>query len=211
MTQKAWYSQLFENSSGGGVLLALPYERLSDWKGEGDDYDDLIEEVDQFLLHPLGTGSGLFVTDEDGVHEAHWMRFEQDPGVTLVIWSEWVDPARPTVPDDWTAVARAWSRGEDPRQAWLEEQLARDGLDWERLDPPQEIRSGVLFLLHAEQRPLKARFAKPRAVASDGQCVPVGLAPGRYQIETLVLNELPEGGHFCLVCRWTPADEGSDD
>src|SRR5262245_3599404 len=40
MSNQTWYSQLFENSFDGGVLLALPYDALGHWDGTGDDYED---------------------------------------------------------------------------------------------------------------------------------------------------------------------------
>jgi len=201
MTAKPWYSQLFENGLNGGVLLAIAYESLASW-GDEDDYDEMIDEVDQFLLRELGPSHGLFVGDDDGVHEAHWLRLPGQQGATLVVWSAWHDPARPSLPENAKEVAKAWERGQDPRQAWLEQQLQRTDLVWTRQEPAQHLASGVLLLMHAEGSPLKARFAKPRAIAKCGQCVPLGLPPGDYAIETTEICELPDGENFCLLARW---------
>jgi hypothetical protein len=132
------------------------------------------------------------------------MRFDDRPGVLLVVWGAWEDPRRPTLPEDLKAVARAWARRDDPRQRWLEQHLRQTGLGWQRHEQVQSLASGVLLLMHAEGLPLKARFAKPQAVAKCGQVVPVGVAPGDYRVQTAVINELPEGAHYCLVCRWVP-------
>jgi hypothetical protein len=128
MARGAWYSQLFENASGGGVLLALPYEGLADWDGTGEEYDEVIVEEESFLLRPIGKTFGLFIGDVEGIHEAHWMRRAGQPGLLLVVWSQWHDPQRPTLPEDWNAVARAWRQHKDPRQAWLEQRLQRSDL-----------------------------------------------------------------------------------
>src|SRR5262245_9619445 len=66
MSNRTWYSQLFANSFDGGVLLALPHDALGHWDGTGDDYDDVIEQEDQFLFRPLGPSLGLFIGDMDG-------------------------------------------------------------------------------------------------------------------------------------------------
>lgn len=66
-------------------------------------------------------------------------------------------------------------------------------LPWQPHEQRQSVSSGVLLLLHAEGLPRKARFAKPRAVAKCGQAVPVGVAPGEYRLETLTIDEQPEG------------------
>ena len=201
----AWFSQLFDNTGGGGVLAALPFEALGDWSGDGDEYDE-VTEGELFLLRPVGPTHGLFVGDMngDGIMEAHWMRLDDEPGMTLVVWSAWPDPARPTYPEDLRKVARAWSRREDPRQPWLEATLRRSDLAWKPLAGVMAVAGGVLLLLHAEGPALKKRFAKPRAVAGDTHTVPAGVAPGAYLIETLEICELPEGDHFCVACRWVP-------
>jgi hypothetical protein len=199
-----WYSPLFENESGGGLLLALPYESLGDWRG-GEDYEELIDEIEQFLCHPLGSGTGVFLTDDEGIHEAHWMRLEGRPGVLLVVWVAWDDPARPTFPPDWKQVARAWQQGEDPRQRWIEARLSQGDPDWERHEATVTLRDGVLLLMHGEESAGKARLARPRAIARCGQAVPVGLAPGNYHVETAVIDDLPQEAHYCLLCRWVPA------
>ena len=199
----AWFSQLFENTGGGGVLMALPFEALADWSGDGDDYDQ-VTEGELFLLRPIGPTHGLFVGDMegDGILEAHWMRFNDEPGVTLVVWSAWPDPSRPTYPEDMRKVAKAWNGRNDPRQPWLETRLRRADLDWKPLAPAVDVAGGVLLLLHAEGPAIKKRFANPRAVAKDTHVVPVGVAPGTYRIETLKICEHPEGDHFCVACRW---------
>jgi len=206
MSDVAWYSQLFENESGGGVLLALPYEAIGSWAGGGEKYDSVVDEIDQFLCRPLGRSVGLFVTDETGVNEAHWMRFKDRPGVMLVVWVEWADPSRSSLPEDMKRVADVWASGEDPRQPWLENRLRSDDIDWDLEEPIMSLASGVLLFGHAERRPLKARFAKPNAVATSDHLVPVGVTPGKYVMETTFINELPDGAHCCLVCRWTPVD-----
>ncbi|CAN5125491.1 hypothetical protein BH10PLA2_BH10PLA2_15200 [soil metagenome] len=207
MPHVAWFSQLFENTSGGGVLLALPFECLADWDGTGDDYETVTQDIDQFLLHPLRHNFGLFINEDDGIHEAHWFRLPGREELYLAVWSAWPDPSRPTQPNDMKLLAKNWEQRKDPRQSWLPDQLSRTDHPWERLEPPLHVDSGVLLLLHGEGLPVKARFAKPRAIAQHGQVVPVGLAPGRYQIETVVLNELPDGEHLCLVCRWVAIGE----
>jgi hypothetical protein len=206
MPRRAWYSQLFDNDGGGGVFLALPYDGFADWRA-GDDYEEAIEVPDECHFRPVGPTHGLIVgdLDGDGVHEVHWMRFEGQPGVTLVVWSSWDDPARPTIPEDMKKVGRAWERREDPRQAWLEERLARDGLGWQRLAQAQAVASGVLLLMHAEWPASKTRLARPGAIAKCGQAVPVGVAPGAYWVETVIVNEMPEGEHLCALYRWVPA------
>jgi hypothetical protein len=208
MASGAWYSQLFENTYEGGVLLALPYEALPDWDGTGDVYEEVVEEIDQFLWRPVGPTAGLFVTDEDGVQEAHWMRFDDRPELDLVAWSAWKDPGRPTLPEDTNKVARAWERRKDPRQGWLERRLRQNDLAWQGHDWTLSLASGILLLLHAEGRTARARLAKPHALARCGEVVPAGVAPGDYRVETLVINELPEGAQFCLVCRWVPVTRG---
>ncbi len=85
MASTNWYSQLFENESGGGVLLALPYEGLADWVGAGDDYEDVTADADTSLVRPIGKTFGLFVGDAEGIHEAHWVRTPDQTGVTLVV------------------------------------------------------------------------------------------------------------------------------
>lgn len=216
MSDRAWFSQLFDIDSGGGYLAALPYEAMAHWKAGGD-YDELTEETEQFLLRPLGPTAGLFVGDFDGegFHEAHWMRQRDEPGVTLVVWSAWDDPNRKTLPEDWKKVASAWRAHADPRQVWLEGRLQKSGLRWQRLGV-QTLASGVLLLMHAEWPALKTRLARPRSIArSDtggatprGDAVPVGVRPGDYVIETLEIDELPEGRNLCAVCRWLPAGHG---
>jgi hypothetical protein len=201
----AWYGPLFYLGSGGGLLLALRYDDLGDWNVTEDDYDDLAEEVEgNFLLRPAGRGHALVLGEDDGLNEAHWMRLAGQVGVTLVAWSEWADPMSSGLPQDLKQLARRWDRGEDPRQPWLVEQMSRGDLAWERLGPPQDLDSGVLCLSYAEGRPSRSRLARPRAVADAGQIIPVGVAPGRYQIETAVVDELPEGEHYVLLARWVP-------
>jgi hypothetical protein len=202
MATKCWYSPLFENESGGGAMLALPYELLGDWKAE-DDYDEVIDDLDQFCVQPIGNGAGVFVSDDDGIHEAHWMR-PSDGLLYLVVWSAWDDPDRPSLPENAKEVARRWARHEDPRQTWLEGKLAEGRLEWEVQETTQTLSSGVLFLLYGEDAASKARLARPRALAGTGQTIPVGLAPGKYQIETATVCELPDGDQFCLLCRWRP-------
>jgi hypothetical protein len=199
MAANVWFSQLFENSYDGGVLVALPYEALADWPGAGDDYDEVVDEVGQFLCRPVGKSVGLFVSEDEGVHEAHWMRFDDESGVILVVWIAWDDPSRPTLPEDMKQVALAWQRGDDPRQTWIAERLRRDDLIWQQQELVQSIPGGVLLLLHAEDCPMKARFAKPRSVAKCGELVSFGISPGDYRL----ICELPNGAHMCLVCRWT--------
>lgn len=205
MSGGAWYSQLFENSFGGGVLLALPYEGLASWDGTGDDYQEVIAEEETFLLRPVGRTLGLFVGDDEGVQEAHWMRLAGQPGIILVVWSQWHDPHRATLPEKWKEVARAWNRGRDPRQPWLEQQIPQANLRWTRQEPQMAIAGGVLLLMHGEGQAWKARLARPRSVARCGQFVPVGIAPGSYQVETTMIDELPEGRHLCFAARWIPA------
>ena len=208
MTAGAWFGQLFYLSAGGGMLLAISYDDLGDWNVAEDDYEDLASEVEEnFLLRPVGRGHGLVLGEDDGLNEAHWMRLAGQPGVTLVAWSAWADAARRTLPDDLKQLAKTWDRGDDPRQRWLVEKLSGSDLKWERLEPSQSLASGVLILSLAEGRPAKARLAKPRTVADVKQVIPVGLTPGRYHIETTVINELPEGEHLVLLARWVPAAE----
>lgn len=208
MLADTWYSPLFYLSSGGGMLLALPYECLGDWNVSEDDYEELADEVEgNFLLRPAGKGQGLLVNEDEGLNEAHWMRLPGQTGVTLVAWSEWADPSRPNLPEDLKLLARTWERGNDPRQRWLVERLSRGDSNWERLAQPQDLASGVLVLSCAEGRPAKSRLAKPRTVADASQLIPVGLSPGQYQIETTVIDELPEGEHLVLLARWVPVEQ----
>jgi hypothetical protein len=206
MSKRAWYSQLFDNDGGGGVLFALPYDGFADWRA-GDDYEEVIDVPEECHFRPVGSTLGLILGDLDGegVGEAHWMRLEGQSGVTLVLWSSWDDPARPTIPEDMKKVHRAWQRHADPRQPWLEERLGRDGLDWQRLDQTQDVPSGVLLLMHAEWPASKTKLARPNGVAKCGQAVPVGLAPGPYWVETVIVNEQPEGTQACALYRWSPA------
>lgn len=204
MHSPVWYSQLFENTYNGGMLLVLPYEAVADWDGSGDDYEEVIAEEDQFLFRPLGATCGLFVGDMDGegIHEAHWLRLEDHSGPVLVVWSSWDDPNRKYSPEDLKQVGWAWEKRQDPRQSWLEQRLRQQDLVWQRHEPVMLVASGVLLLLHAEGITHKARLARPRTVACCGQIVPVGMTPGEYQIETVIIDELPDGAHLCAVCRW---------
>jgi hypothetical protein len=209
MSQSVWYSPLFDNTSDGGVLAVMPYEAIGDWKGADDEdetYEEITDEIDQVLIHPLRQNVGLFLSDDDGFHEAYWMRIPNRPGITLAVWIEWNDPHRPSMPEDTKQVAQAWQKREDPRQAWLEKRLSQDDIKWERHDSLQSVESGVLLFFHAEENPLKLRVAKPRGVAKCGQYVPVGIPPGKYRIETTFINELPDGTNCCLVARWLPVD-----
>jgi hypothetical protein len=201
-----WFSPLFENTHNGGVLLTIPYDALADWDGTGEDYEEVIEEEFQFQFRPIGPTLGLFIGDFDGegIHEAHWMRFVGDAGVMLVVWSSWDDAARRSLPEDKKRVGRAWREALDPRQAWLAERLRRTDLVWEQYPNMQAIPSGILLLMHAEGVARKARLASPRHVAKCGQAVPIGLLPGEYRVETLVIDELPDGANLCAVCRWIP-------
>ena len=205
MSGVARFSQLFLNESGGGVLLALPYEGLPDWDGTGDDYAEVIAEEEPFLVRPVGPTFGLFVGDAEGIHEAHWMWLSGQPGVILVVWSAWHDPRRTTLPENLEEVARAWEKGMDPRQAWLEEHIEDGGLTWTRHDELVPIASGVLVLLHGEEQAAMARLAKLRSIAKNGELVPADVAPGEYHVETAVIDELPDGRNLCFLARWAPA------
>jgi hypothetical protein len=115
------FSPLLLNG-GGEVLLPLPYEALGYWK-PSKHYEALLDCcLDLVQMEPLGASTGVVVNDMDGdgILEAHWLRLRDQPGVILVVWSEWADPARKYCPEDLTKVARAWLAGEDPRQAWLQ-------------------------------------------------------------------------------------------
>ena len=84
--------------------------------------------------------------------------------------------------------------------------MRRGDLGWRQLDPVQTVASGVLLLLHAEGRALRARLANPNGIAKCGQAVPVGVTPGDYRVETVLIDELPNGTTCCVLCRWVPAD-----
>jgi hypothetical protein len=211
-SHSVWYSQLFD-CDGAGVMLALPAEAIGDWSGsDGDVYDDVIDRCVLFHMQRIGPTNGLFVGDFDGegVHESHWMRWGEPPSLYLVAWSSWTDPKRKLLPEDKSRVARAWRRGQDPRQAWLNTLLIRGDLPWRRSKQLQTIDSGVLMLLHAESPALAATLAQPHAVAQCGQVVPAGLLPGRYYLDTFEYNDLPEGDHLCAVCRWVPSAAGRE-
>jgi hypothetical protein len=72
------------------------------------------------------------------------------------------------------------------------------------------LASGVLLLVHGEGSALQARLAKPRSIAHSGQVVPAGIAPGNYQVETAIVNELPHGRHLCVLAKWVPVASPAD-
>lgn len=195
------------STGGGGVLVALPYEAIGEWK-PGEAYEELLDRcVEPFAqLEPFGSATGVVVNDMDGngLMEAHWMRLHEAPEPILVAWSEWADPARQYYPENLTKIARAWREGNDPRQPWLKQQVQAGKHVWQRLEGTQTISSGVLVLAHPEWPTSGARFAHPQRVARCGQLIPWGLTPGEYEVEILVINELTTGDHFCLLCRWLP-------
>jgi hypothetical protein len=210
MSNRVWYSQLFD-CDGAGVMLALPYEALGAWAGADDqDYDEVLDQCVVVHFQPFGSTFGVFVGDFDGegVHESHWMRHGDPSCLHLVVWSSWSDPNRKYLPEDKKKIALTWKRRVDPCQHWLSERLRQPGLAWRRHDQVQTLPSGVLLLLHNQSPARKARFARPHAIATCGQVVPVGLAPGPYFVETLEIDELPERDHLCALCRWIPADGG---
>jgi hypothetical protein len=199
-----WFSPLLYIDHGGGAMLMLPYESCANWRGSGDDYEDMIDSCDGFMSVVIKPEVGLLITSDEGINEAHWMRVAGDAGLTAVVWIEWNDPARPSMPEDVKAVAQRWEKRLDPRQAWLESKLSDGTVAWERHGGALKTDSGVLMLMHAEGRAAKAKLAKPRAVAGCGQFLPAAVAPGSYFIETATVNELPDGANLCLLARLVP-------
>jgi hypothetical protein len=200
------FSPLFVND-GGGVLLALPYEAIGGWNA-GRDYDPLLDRCEDLVqVESIGDLTGVVVNDLDGagILEAHWTRVAGQPGILLVVWGEWADPARKHGPENMKQVARAWQEGRDPRQPWLERLLRDDARSWQTLERTQSVPGGVLLLAHPEWPTSGARLAHPQRFAKCGQAVPVGLAPGEYRLETLFINEGCEGDHLCVLVRWVPA------
>jgi hypothetical protein len=205
----AWFGQLYLNESGGGFLYALPLEAAQDWKAGEDEYEQLCEADSTFQLRDVRASRGLFVGDDEGIHEAHFFRAPGHPELMLAVWAEWVDPKQATLPLDEKQLAKSWAIGHDPRQAWLTVQATNASHSWERLGWVA-IPSGVVLLGHAEYAPVKSKLGNPTRIAKGPQMVLAGLAPGEYAVETLTLCELPEGENLCFLARWIQRDGSSE-
>lgn len=179
-----WRSQTFENTCQGGYLLVLPYEALPYWDGKGPIYEDLCElSAGPIDYLQIGSGFGVFVAGPEGdiVHEAWWLRDGPSGPLVLAAWNEW---------------------GEEDRDVWLKAQLGREDLKWARHSEPLAVESGVLVLLHAEGAAIEARLAAADRTAVCGECVPAGVAAGRYVVEMAEIQELPEGSNCVELCRF---------
>jgi hypothetical protein len=117
------------------------------------------------------------------LYEANWLRMGGQPGILLVGWDT-------GVPDE---------------REWLLARLAGLDVAWHRHRPRMEVASGVLLLQHAAGPGAEVRLAPADQAACIGQVVPVGIAPGRYALESLALDEEAGGERYCcVVCRWVP-------
>jgi hypothetical protein len=179
----AWWSQTFDND--GGPLIALPHELVGHWPGARSDYDRACDARRPFDLLPAGPGLVVVAGSTDTMlYAANWLRVDGQPGVMLVGWD---------------------SGAADERQ-WLLSKLAAPGVAWQRHRPLMEVASGVLLLQHAAGPAADVRLAPADRGACIGQVVPVGVAPGRYALESVAFDEKAGGERYCcVVCRWVPA------
>jgi hypothetical protein len=181
----AWWSQTFAND--GGPLIALPHELVGHWPGTRSDYDRCCDARRPFDFFPAGPGLVVVADSTDTMlYEANWLRVDGQPGIMLV----------------------GWESGAADERDWLLSKLAEPGVAWHRHRLRMEVASGVLLLLHAAGPAAEVRLAPPDQAASIGQVVPVGVAPGRYGLESLALDEEAGGERYCcVVCRWVPTNQ----
>jgi hypothetical protein len=177
----AWWSQTFAND--GGPLIALPYELVGYWPGIRSDYDRACDARRPFDF--FSTGPGLVVvagSTDTMLYEANWLRVDGHPGIMLV----------------------GWDSGAADEREWLLTQLTGPGATWHRHRPRMEVASGVLLLQHAAGPAANVQLAPADQNAGIGQTVPVGVAPGRYALESLAFDEETGERYCCVVCRWVP-------
>jgi hypothetical protein len=183
MRGRAWWSQTFVND--GGPLIALPHELIGNWLGTRNDYDRACDAHSPFDFLPAGSGLVVIVTSPDTmIYEANWLRIRGQPGITLV----------------------GWDTGAEDQREWLLARLARPGIDWRRHRSRMSVAGGVLLLQHAAGSAADVRLAPVAETACIGQVVPVGIAPGRYALESATVDEVAAGERYCCVlCRWVPS------
>jgi hypothetical protein len=175
-----WRSQTFENTYQGGCLLVVPSELLPLWTGKGPEYDQLCEfspgPIDYLQI---GSGVGIFVAGPEGdiVHEAWFRRESPKHPLVLAAWNE---------------------RGPADRDAWLTGQLEREDLEWAPHSDAFVVNSGWLALVHGENPGTSARIAP----ADRGECVQVGIAVGTYSVESLEIEERPDGTLCVVLARF---------
>ena len=177
-----WWSQTFVND--GGPLIALPHELVGHWPGTQNDYDRACDARRPFDFFRAGPGMVVVAGSTDTMlYEANWLRVDGQPGIMLV----------------------GWDIGAADEREWLLDKLTASGTPWHRHRPRMEIASGVLLLLHAAGPTAEARLAPADQYACIGQVVPVGIAPGRYAMESIAFDEKAgEERYCCVVCRWVP-------
>jgi hypothetical protein len=182
MGGRPWWSQTFAND--GGPLIALPHELVGHWPGTRNDYDRACDARSPFDFFPAGTGLVVVMTSPDTmIYEANWLRWDGQPGITLV----------------------GWDCGPEGGREWLLARLARPGLVWRRHRPRMLVTSGVLLLQHAAGPAADVRFAPAGQSACIGQVVPAAIRPGRYALETVAIDEVSgEDRYCCVLGRWVP-------
>jgi hypothetical protein len=185
MRGRAWWSQTFAND--GGPLIALPHELVGHWPGTQSDYDRACDARRPFDFFPVGPGLVVVAASTDTMlYQANWLRVDGQRGVMLV----------------------GWDSGAPDEREWLLAKLAAPGTGWHRHRPRMEVASGVLLLQHAAGPAADVRLAPADQAACIGQVVPVGVAPGRYVLESLALDEEAGGERYCcVVCRWVPTSQ----
>jgi hypothetical protein len=178
-----WQSQVFVND-GGPLLLLLPHELLGHWEGTQGDYERACDARYPFDFFPVGPGFGVIVSGLGGmVYDAYWLRLPRRPGVIFV----------------------GWEMGEEDATQRLMEKLRTGQLSWHRYRRRMAVPSGVLFLQHAAGPGTEVLMAPSDKIACIGQAVPVGMAPGKYALETAsVQEEAGNDSYTCVLCRWIP-------
>ena len=187
MPGEFWFSQTFANE--GGPLLVLPHEWAGHWNGTADEYRRACDARRPFdMLKVDGRPVLVASSDEQKLHTANWLRVDDQPGIIFVGWEG----------ED--------GDGEDEYcRDRLEYRLRDPAMQWEPRPWRMEVRSSVLLLLHAAGPAVGVRLAFPDRSAVAGDAVPVGVVPGRYALETAMLEDRMNDAVFrCVLCRWTP-------